>query len=249
MICNAIKEYEPLKGRKIKVIAQGSYRNNTNVRQESDVDICVCCMDPFFDNYTLADYNRAEAGVIDAPYCTYKEFKDDVETALVLKFGKAGVTRGPKAFDVHPNTYRVDADVVAAFAHRQYEPKRYNALLNSYATPYVEPEGTQFYPDGSSDAIVNWPAQHYTNGVAKNKATNMRFKAVVRALKNLKYDMETNGNADQKKAATEAPSYLVECLIYNVPEFVGDSPRAMVRNAVIHAYKQTEFSGGWARVC
>ena len=48
MIGDAIWASDSLKNRKIKIIPQGSYRNNTNVRQESDVDICVCCMEPFF---------------------------------------------------------------------------------------------------------------------------------------------------------------------------------------------------------
>jgi hypothetical protein len=40
-----------------------------------------------------------------------------VQAALEAKFGKDGVTRGNKAFDVHPTGYRVDADVVTAFAY------------------------------------------------------------------------------------------------------------------------------------
>jgi len=40
-IRKAIKASEPLKNLDITVFAQGSYRNRTNVRQESDVDICV----------------------------------------------------------------------------------------------------------------------------------------------------------------------------------------------------------------
>src|SRR5258708_1139574 len=36
---------------KIKVFPQGSYCANTNIRQDSDVDICVCLQDPFFSDY------------------------------------------------------------------------------------------------------------------------------------------------------------------------------------------------------
>jgi hypothetical protein len=35
-------------------------------------------------------------------------------------FDRGAVQRGNKAFDVHANTYRVDADVVAAFEYRWY---------------------------------------------------------------------------------------------------------------------------------
>ena len=36
---NAISSSDKLKNRNIKVFTQGSYRNNTNVKQDSDVDI------------------------------------------------------------------------------------------------------------------------------------------------------------------------------------------------------------------
>jgi len=48
MVGQAVREYAPLRAHNINVITQGSYRNNTNVRQESDVDICICCADTFF---------------------------------------------------------------------------------------------------------------------------------------------------------------------------------------------------------
>lgn len=250
MIREAVKAYEPLAARDVRVIPQGSYRNNTNVRAESDVDICVCCMEPFFCEYSFADYQMAESGVIPAMY-NYFEFKNDVEKALVKKFGRAGVTRGNKAFDVHANTYRVDADVVAAWAHRRYQPKTYDPLLQRYLYRYTQPEGTQFSPDGLGGAIVNWPEQHYTNGVAKNRATGYRFKSCTRALKNLKYDMEANGNWDQKQAARTAPSYLVECLMYNVPTFADGGARAMVRDAIAYSYGMTSTDDqckGWLEV-
>lgn len=240
MIRDAVSEHDTLRGRNIKVIAQGSYRNNTNVRAESDVDICVCCMVPFFYDYTSADYTMQESNVVAAAY-TFREFKNDVEAALVQKFGRAGVFRGTKAFDAHANTYRVGADVVATFAHRRYQKKVYDFLRGgSYIYPYTEPEGTQFLPDGGGNPIVNWPEQHYTNGVAKNKATGFRFKSAVRALKNMKYEIEEFGNPAQKKAAKEAPSYLIECLVYNVQNLAGDSYYDTVRNVITVAYNATK---------
>lgn len=240
MIREAIKEYAPLTSREVRIIPQGSYRNNTNVRQESDVDICVCCMDPFFPNYQFADYGETEAGNVAASY-TYAQFKNDVEAALIKKFTASGVRRGDKAFDVHANTYRVDADVVAACAHRRYNPRTYNAFLGIYTTGYLTPEGSQFTSD-SGITVINWPEQHYSNGVAKNKDTGYRYKSVVRALKNLKYEMEESGNAAQKQAAKEAPSYLIECLTFNVPNetFAGDSYRSIARSVIVHCYSATK---------
>jgi hypothetical protein len=245
MIRDAINAYSPLASRDIKIIPQGSYRNNTNVRQESDVDICVCCMEPFFDDYSMARYGRAESGVVHASYYPYAQFKNEVGAALINKFGALGVHRGDKAFDVHANTYRVDADVVAAFAHRRYEEAVSGPLPGMFIRNWIKPEGTQFYADSGGAAIVNWPEQQYRNGVAKNTAIGNRFKWATRVLKNFKYDMEANGNADQKKAAKEAPSYLCECLMFNVPDFIGNSPRKYVRNAIVYAHRETKLDGGW----
>jgi len=236
MIGDAIRTHDPLKGREIKIIPQGSYRNNTNVRQESDVDICVCCMNPFFDDYTWADYGRPETGNVDSLY-TYAEFKNDVQGALDAKFGKPGVTRGDKAFHVHSNTYRVDADVVAALAYRLYTSKQYDFLSQRYLTPYLQPPGTKFVA-GSGKEVINWPEQHYANGAEKNKRTGSRFKFVVRAVKRLKLYLIREG----VDAADPVTSYLIECLLYNVPDsvFGGDSYKDNVQNALLTCFGATQ---------
>jgi hypothetical protein len=247
MIGDAIGEYAPLKSHNIRIIPQGSYRNNTNVRHESDVDICVCCMDYFFSDFTFADYGKTEAQVVDATY-TYAQFKNDVQKALETKFGKAGVHRGDKAFDVHQNTYRVDADVVCTFAHHRYQKRTFNPIFGIYLTSFIEPAGTEFYSD-SGKQIINWPEQHYVNGVAKNKRTGLRFKSVVRAMKNLKFEME-GGNIGVAKPIA---SYLTECLLYNLSDalFIGDSYTDMVRNSIVGCYDATataEACSSWCEV-
>jgi hypothetical protein len=238
MISAAIREYEPLKFRTIKIIPQGSYRNNTNVKTESDVDICVCCMEPFFDDYTGADYSRTESGIVPATYA-YPDFKNDVQKALEHKFGKISIYRGDKAFDVHPTSHRVDADVVAAFAYRFYLKTTYSSYNNiSYPNrAYIEPEGTKFFSDSEKE-IINWPEQHSKFGILKNTATGSRFKYIVRALKNLKNEMEAVGISP----ARGIPSYLIECLVYNVPDFyfTGDSYVNIMRSCIAHIAVATE---------
>ena len=104
----------------IEVFTQGSYANRTNVRQDSDVDICVLYKDVFFTDYTLSEaLNDSAVGLSTASY-KYADFKNDVEAALISHFGGPSVTRGKKAFYVHVNTYRIDADVVLCFEHRRY---------------------------------------------------------------------------------------------------------------------------------
>jgi|ERR1051325_4179430 hypothetical protein len=205
MITDAIKGCPALRGRDVRVFAKGSYANNTNVRQESDVDIVVACRDPFFTEFVFADYGRDTVGLVDAPY-SYDQFKNDVGAALIAKFGQTGVTRGKKAFDVHANTYRVDADVVPCFELRRY---RKRSLL-SIGYPYDL--GTRFYSD-DGQTIDNWPEQQYDNGVAKNDATGNRYKYMVRVLKRLRNEMVDASVSEAKPI----PSYFIECLVWNAP--------------------------------
>jgi hypothetical protein len=205
MIKGAIAAHAALVGCKVKVFAKGSYRNNTNVRLASDVDICVCSSDVVFTDFSHATgITKADVPFARAPY-TYADFKNEVENALLAKFGKRGVTRGKKAFDIHENSYRVDADVVASFEHRRYLNRRRDGSFH-YLT------GTQFVAD-TGDTVVNWPQQQFDNGVAKNNATGKRYKWITRVLKRLRDEM----NAKGVKAASPIPSYLIECLAWNAP--------------------------------
>ena len=223
----AIDASKKLSAKTIEVFVQGSYANRTNVRQDSDVDICVLYKDAFFSDYSMSQgLNGPLLGFTDATYL-YAEFKNDVEAALKTYFGAGSVTRGKKAFDVHANTYRVDADVVPCFEHRRYMGALQGHWYNS---------GTQLFPD-SGGKIINWPRQNYTNGVSKNDATGRRFKAVVRILKRLRNEMANNGH----KAAEPIPSYLIECLVWNVPNegFGHNDYRDDVRYAITHLWNQT----------
>jgi hypothetical protein len=204
----------------ISVFTQGSYKNRTNVRQDSDVDICVFTPDTFFFEGTTA----GDAGIVPPSY-EYAEFKNQVGTALVDYFGSSAVRRGTKAFDVDENTYRLHADVIACFEYRLYSSPR----------KYIS--GTAFIPDGTARVIFNWPQQNYDSGVVKNEATNRGFKAVVRVLKSLRYAMQDAGIA----AAKPVPSFLVECLVSNVPDsqFEFDLLANNVRNVLADIWNRT----------
>lgn len=199
----AIDASATLNTRSIEVFVQGSYANRTNVRQDSDVDICVLCKDVFFPDYSLSQgLSNAALGFGSGTYL-YTDFKNDVESALKSYVGAGSVTRGKKAFDVHANTYRIDADVVPCFEHRRY--------FGSVTGHYYD-SGTELHPDNGG-VIVNWPEQNYSNGVIKNEGTGRRFKAVARILKRLRNEMAEQGSATAKPI----PSYLIECLVWNVP--------------------------------
>jgi hypothetical protein len=60
--------------------------------------------------------------------------------------------------------------------------------------------------------IVNWPEQQFRNGRAKNQRTGSRYKNFVRALKNAENILAQTGTIEAK------PSYLMECLVWNIKD-------------------------------
>ena len=233
MIKSALNASEKLKSKSIKVFLQGSYRNKVNVQADSDVDVGIVCSDVFFGDYPKG-YTRDSFGYVAASY-TFDDFKNDIEAALVAKFGRAAVTRGGKAFDIKANTYRVEADVAPFMEHRRFKTD------GSYITGVQ-----QFSDDGKK--IINWPEQHYENGVGKNNLTSRRYKRTVRVFKKLTNEMEANGVEDAKGI----PGFLCECLIWNVPnEYLNSTTfYEVLRNAIVYLYAELgkESSDEWGEV-
>lgn len=226
MIRSAIDADTYLSSLDLQIIVQGSYSNNTNVRGESDVDICVLMRDIY--NYHTANaypgaYHYHGISHI-PPTITPASFKNALHQALVAKFDAGTVQRGGKCIKIRSNSARVDADVVAANIYRLYVPGANQPV--TALTPTIE--GIAIHPDQGA-MIVNWPLQHGANGRAKNTRTGGRFKAVVRILKSLNLEMAgTNYKPLQ--------SFLIECLVYNCPDhcFVGDKLYENVQSALTH---------------
>lgn len=237
-IRDAISSSEKLKARNISVFTQGSYRNRVNVRKSSDVDIGVLCFDTYFPYYPDDNVKASVDRYAEPATYTYLTFKNELEAALVSKFGRSAVARGNKAFDIKANTYRVDADVAAFFEHRRY------ATDSSYDS------GVEMIPDNSSPKLVrNWPEQHYAQGVYKNSQTSKKYKRTVRILKTLANEMEAVGIESAKKS----PSFLIECLVFNTPNasFNYLSYEATVRGVLVHLFNNTlsdEKCASWTEV-
>ena len=228
-----------------KVFVQGSYRNRVNVRQESDVDIGVLYTgNTFYPDYPQGK-TKEDFGNVDGAY-TYEDFKNRISNALVDRFGQSSVNRGKKAFDVHANTYRVDADVVPLFVHRRYTTDG----LYICGVQINADDGTriQNWPEQLYDE-AHWPPQHYENGVRKNDATYRGYKGVVRILKKLRHLMLERGI----EAAKPVPGFLVECLVWNVPDssLVNDTWDKNVQSALVHLWSETktlETCNDWREV-
>jgi len=219
----AVENSSELSSRSVRVFPQGSYRNRTNVGTESDVDIGVLCTDTFY--FDLPEgFTREDFGINPATYI-HSQFKNHLHEGLNSYFGSGSIERGNKAFDVHENTYRIDADVVPYFEYRLYQKD------GSYLT------GVCFFTD-KNEFIINWPEQNYENGVAKNDDTGERFKAITRTIKSLRTKMAEDGII----VAKPIPSYLIECMLWNVPKegFNHDTYEADVRYVLAHLFNNTQ---------
>jgi hypothetical protein len=211
----AIDAWSPLGGRGIDVFLQGSYKNSTNIRGDSDVDVVVHCPQTFFydpSRLTQVDKN-ALALLPDATY-RWDEFRGDVYAALISWFGSAQVKDGNKCIKVwEASNSHISGDVVPAFTHWLY------------VTRSTGHEGIAFVTQNDRRRIVNFPKQHYDNAVAKQQSTFGSFKPTVRMFKNATVRLVELGWLTDKDAC----SYFVECCLWNVPDsrFIANTWQAL----------------------
>ena len=208
-IRNALDPHTWPTGVKYEVYLQGSYKNTTNIRGDSDVDV-VAQLDSTFqsDLSGLTDYQKIlhKQAHPDATYL-WENFRSDVLTALRNYFGYSAVNIGNKSLKVAGNSNRLPADVVACIQYRKY---RYFNSVNDQ--DYIE--GMLFYTLRERREVINFPKVHYQNGTAKNGRTASRYKPTIRVFKNARTYL-----VNQEIISKElAPSYFLECLLYNVPD-------------------------------
>ena len=216
MVGAALKTNNWLAQEGVQIRPQGSYHNNTNVRKDSDMDLCAwhpgiqVMVEPGLSaqevrrwhGYTLTGHQIPDIAA---------ELRRQVHVALVASFGKSNVHCGNVAFRVSavPGS-RTDVDVVPAV--QLHYVRRGKGLFD--ATERVN-EGVIIYAlDGSQ--IMNFPRQHHENGKAKRARTAHRFKKVVRTAKRLRDELVGIGNL----RPGQVPSFLVESLIYGVEDDV-----------------------------
>lgn len=188
---------------------QGSYRNNTNIYRDHDVDIVVELSGSFFfDDSRLATYDsqRLRSHITPATY-ELVSFRDRVLKTLVSHFGASKVHNGNKAIRVDGvSGVRLDADVVVCEEYREY-----TSFTGSLLSGFVQ--GVKLWAEDDQEWIVNFPQQHYDNGVTKQEETDDWFKPTVRVFKNARNYLHDNS----RLATGVAPSYFLQGLLYNVP--------------------------------
>jgi len=188
------------------VYLQGSYRNSTNIRGDSDVDVVVELTSMFRHNADTLPHDQQQRfhNYFSTSTQTLAGFKDSVIHALCQGFGTDRVVQSRKCIKVQ--TPYLPADVVVCASYREYD-QFYGANSDSFVA------GITFYIENDGRWVVNFPKLHYMNGVDKNASALDRFKPTVRCFKNARRYLVERSMLDERVA----PSYFVECLLYNAP--------------------------------
>jgi len=209
-IRKALDSFEWTEGVKYEVYLQGSYKNTTNIRGDSDVDIIAQLNSTFKAGLSLLSEEEKELQKQAYPPAKYllSDFRSDVLKALRAYYGESVVSLGNKSVRVAGSSNRLPADLVVCLLYRKYLRFRSGSDQN-----YVD--GITFYAIKDKRWIINFPNLHYSNGISKNSMDNTKgwYKPTVRVFKNARTYLVDKG------AITEAiaPSYFLECFLYNVP--------------------------------
>lgn len=188
------------------VFLQGSYRNDTNIRSDSDVDIVICLTSAYFGDTSLLPINEKveyQRNYIRSSY-GFQDFQIHVLSWLTKHFG-SNVRLGNKAIFVPGNHGRRDTDVLVCVAYYRYISYQPKPIHCKPGICFLTKDGRR---------IINFPKQHGKNCTAKNQETSDRFKPNVRVLKNLRDAMIKEGELP----ANTAPSYFLEGMLWNVPK-------------------------------
>lgn len=204
----AVLEHDnsPYSLKNFNIFLQGSYKNDTNIYGDSDLDIIINLKDIFYYDLSflpdidkklfLSNLERAEYSLT--------EFKDSVLIWLIKNYG-SDVIRRSKAIMIRANANRRDADILVSAELRRY-------LRFKDWNDFSYEEGIRFLlPDQSH--IDNFPSHHSKNCTTKHQMTNNWFKPTVRIYKNLRNKLINDGRIKEGLA----PSYFLEGLLYNVP--------------------------------
>ena len=192
-IREALDAYKGLSQFKYEVFLQGSYKNDTNLGGDSDVDVVVRLADRLKPRVAaLAGEKLQGNGSHRFALERWQSFRDHAMKAMRARFGKA-VKSGRKTLKLPKGKVPADADLVVTLSYK---------------------EGIGFYFLDEGRWIVSYPQQHHQRGLKKERATNKRFNRTIRMFKAARNQLVSR----RELAKEDAPSYFIECLLYNVPD-------------------------------
>ncbi len=172
---------------------QGSYKNSTNLQRDSDVDLVVQLRERLRPGVLALKGSQLEQDQLHiTTYRRWQSFRDQTMNALRSAYGANAVTSRNKCLKIAKGRLHAKADVVVTL---RYE------------------DGLAFFLPDEHRWVVSYPQQHYERGLKKEEATNKRYKRDIRMFKAARNYLVENNSIGKDTA----PSYFIECLLYNVP--------------------------------
>ena len=200
------------------VFLQGSYKNATNLRRDSDVDLVIQLASRIRPRVlNLTGRNLRESDAHRDAVRRWKLFRSHALQALRAEFGDS-VTSGRKSLKLAKGKIPAAADVVVTL---KFE------------------DGLAFYLPDEERWATSYPQIHYERGVKKDQVTNNQFKRVVRLFKVARNHLIANRTIQE----SDAPSYFIECLLYNVPSNLFDPNLAITYSNILSWLKSAQLEG------
>ena len=200
-IREALDAHSGLAQFKYEVLLQGSYKNDTNLGRDSDVDVVVRLSSKLKPRVVaLSGEALQEDGSHRFALERWQSLREQAMKAMQARFGRA-VKSGRKSIKVPKGKIPADADLVVTLSHK---------------------EGIGFYLPDERRWVASYPQQHHQRGSKKELATRNRFKKTIRMFKAARNQLVDKGMLIKE----DAPSYFIECLLYNVPDHLFDQKLA-----------------------
>ncbi|MBI5241134.1 MAG: hypothetical protein HY926_11730 [Elusimicrobia bacterium] len=184
---------------------RGSYGNGTNTSGQVPVDAAVVLTSAWSQDLATGGTSPSDLSRLQT---ASREFRLDVLGTLRAKHGLAGVEDLSDGLLLAGAEGRLPIRLQVGIQHRLY-------LSFGVVSGKQYQEGLCFWtPDGQQ--VVRFPKLHHENGQAKDGESGAKgwFKPLVRVFKSAR-DHLARGQAIDPALA---PSYFLECLVYNIPD-------------------------------
>ena len=131
---------------------------------------------------------------------------------------RRGCDERPQDHKLEKGELHADADLVVTLSYRN---------------------GIGFYLSDEKRWVVSYPQQHHQRGVEKEEAANRRFKRTIRIIKAARNRLVEKGALTKD----DAPSYFIECLLYNAPDHLFNRKRAAAYTGILDWLEATQLKG------
>ncbi len=193
-------------GNTYTVLPFGSQYFDSAISLNTPLDIYVVnTKDYYYDVQSTIDVSSLDLpkGKID-----YKKYKDNIYKAIQKHFGKHNVTVVGNTIYIKKEQYRIH--IKPAVSYHAYT----NVIDKNGDTIVSFIEGvTLFSKDGGQ--VIYYPYHEQKNYHNVNMKTDNRFNSIVRVFKHL-----SDWISRKEGYSTMMPSFLITCLVYNVPNVV-----------------------------